>query len=100
LIVLRRIEPQRNMRRFYALSLQPDLFGTVSVVKEWGRIGQPGTVRHVVCAHETAARAALALGMIRRNDGRDLRGSLPSWSMVIAAGGLNAGRLHQMALGG
>jgi predicted DNA-binding WGR domain protein len=32
------------MRRFYALSLQPDLF--VSVVKEWGRIGQPGTVRH------------------------------------------------------
>jgi predicted DNA-binding WGR domain protein len=41
LIVLHRIEPQRNMRRFYALSLQPDLFGTVSVVKEWGRIGQP-----------------------------------------------------------
>jgi hypothetical protein len=26
MIVLRRIEPQRNMRRFYALSLQPDLF--------------------------------------------------------------------------
>jgi hypothetical protein len=34
LIVLRRIKPQRNMRRFYALSLQPDLFGTVSVAKE------------------------------------------------------------------
>jgi predicted DNA-binding WGR domain protein len=49
------------MNRFYALSLQPDLFGTVSVVREWGRIGQPGTVRHVVCADETAARAALAL---------------------------------------
>jgi hypothetical protein len=27
MIVLRRAEPQRNMRRFYALSLQSDLFG-------------------------------------------------------------------------
>jgi predicted DNA-binding WGR domain protein len=66
MIVLRRIEPQRNMNRFYALSLQPDLFGTVSVVKEWGRIGQPGMVRHVVCADETAARAALALRTSRK----------------------------------
>jgi predicted DNA-binding WGR domain protein len=41
-MVLRRIDPARNMGRFYALSLQPDLFGTVSVVKEWGRIGQSG----------------------------------------------------------
>jgi predicted DNA-binding WGR domain protein len=54
------------MRRFYALSLQPDLFGTVSVVRESGRIGQPGTVRYVVCADETAARAALALRMNRK----------------------------------
>ena len=66
MIVLRRIEPQRNMRRFYAVSLQPDLFGAVSVVKEWGRIGQPGTVRHEVCADETAARAAFALRMSRK----------------------------------
>jgi predicted DNA-binding WGR domain protein len=66
MIVLRRIEPQRNMNRFYALSVQPDLFGTVSVVKEWGRIGQPGTVRQEVCADETAARAALALRMSRK----------------------------------
>jgi predicted DNA-binding WGR domain protein len=37
MIVLRRIEPQRNMHRFCVLSLEPDLFGTVSLVKEWGR---------------------------------------------------------------
>jgi predicted DNA-binding WGR domain protein len=66
MIVLRRIEPQRDMRRFYALSLQPDLFGTVSVVKERGRIGQPGTVRQEVCADLTAARAALALRMSKK----------------------------------
>jgi predicted DNA-binding WGR domain protein len=57
MIVLQRIEPLRNIRRFYALSLQPDLFGTVSVVKEWGRIGQPGTVRHEVYVDETVIRA-------------------------------------------
>jgi predicted DNA-binding WGR domain protein len=66
MIVLRRIEHQRNMRRFYALSLQPDLFGTVSVVREWGRIGQFGTVRQEVCADAIAARAALALRMSKK----------------------------------
>jgi predicted DNA-binding WGR domain protein len=54
------------MSRFYALSLQPDLFGTVSVVKEWGRIGQPGTVRQEVYADETAARAALVQKKLTR----------------------------------
>jgi predicted DNA-binding WGR domain protein len=27
------------MRRFYRLDVQPDLFGGVLLVKEWGRIG-------------------------------------------------------------
>jgi hypothetical protein len=35
---LRRIDPARNMRRFYRLDIQPDLFGGVLLVK-WGRIG-------------------------------------------------------------
>ncbi|OYZ92578.1 MAG: molybdenum metabolism regulator, partial [Xanthobacter sp. 17-67-6] len=30
---LRRIDPARNMRRFYTLSLQPTLFGGTSVVR-------------------------------------------------------------------
>jgi predicted DNA-binding WGR domain protein len=66
MIVLRRIEPHRNMRRFYALTLQPDLFGTVSIVKEWGRIGQPGMVRHEVYSDEAAAQAALVLRMQKK----------------------------------
>jgi predicted DNA-binding WGR domain protein len=64
--VLRRIEPQKNMYRFYALVLQPDLFGTVSIVKEWGRIGQPGMVRHEVFSDEAAAQAALVLRMQKK----------------------------------
>jgi predicted DNA-binding WGR domain protein len=33
------------MARFYALSVQPTLFGEWTVVREWGRIGSPGQVR-------------------------------------------------------
>jgi predicted DNA-binding WGR domain protein len=33
---LRRTDPARNMRRFYRLDVQPDLFGGVLLVKEWG----------------------------------------------------------------
>jgi predicted DNA-binding WGR domain protein len=64
--VLHRRDPDRNMHRFYALSLQPGLFGTVSVVKEWGRIGQPGTVRHEVYADENAAIDALTLRLQKK----------------------------------
>lgn len=39
---LRRIDPSRNMARFYVLSIQPTLFGGSSVVREWGRIGTRG----------------------------------------------------------
>ena len=44
-IHLRRIDPSRNMARFYDLSVQPDLFGAWSLCLEWGRVGQAGTVR-------------------------------------------------------
>lgn len=39
---LRRVEAERNMRRFYVLSLQPTLFGEVSLTRNWGRIGTRG----------------------------------------------------------
>ena len=39
---LRRIDAARNMRRFYALSTQPTLFGEMSLIRNWGRIGTSG----------------------------------------------------------
>ena len=42
---LRRLDPVRNMRRFYKMTVQPDLFGSASLIREWGRIGSPGKVR-------------------------------------------------------
>ncbi|MFC2253538.1 WGR domain-containing protein [Labrys portucalensis] len=41
-IHLRRIDPAQNMRRFYALAIQPTLFGGASVIRNWGRIGSNG----------------------------------------------------------
>ena len=31
--------------RFYALYVVPDLWGGVSLVREYGQVGQPGTLR-------------------------------------------------------
>ena len=44
-LYLERRDPERRMARFYALHLVPLLFGGWGVVREWGRIGHPGTVR-------------------------------------------------------
>lgn len=41
-IHLRRIDPSVNMHRFYALTIQPTLFGGASVIRNWGRIGCQG----------------------------------------------------------
>ncbi len=38
-LILHHIDPARNMARFYRLDIQPNLFGGVSLLKEWGRIG-------------------------------------------------------------
>lgn len=43
--LLHRIEPARNMRRFYRLDLQPDLFGYWLLTREWGRIGGRGQLK-------------------------------------------------------
>jgi predicted DNA-binding WGR domain protein len=39
---LRRIDPSRNMRRFYTLAIQPTLFGGATVIRNWGRMGTNG----------------------------------------------------------
>ena len=56
---LRRIDPARNMHRFYRLDVQPDLFGGVLLMKEWGRLGAQG--RMVAEPYDNEALAADAL---------------------------------------
>lgn len=58
-VCLRRIEAENNMQRFYALLVQPTLFGEWELVREFGRIGSPGRVMATPFPTETEAHAAL-----------------------------------------
>lgn len=42
---LYRVEPTQNMSRYYTLSVQPNLFGGFSLLRNWGRIGTGGQLR-------------------------------------------------------
>jgi predicted DNA-binding WGR domain protein len=44
-IYLERHEPDKNLHRFYLIHVVPGIFGDWSLVREWGRVGSPGTVR-------------------------------------------------------
>ncbi|OKO70103.1 WGR domain-containing protein [Bradyrhizobium sp. NAS96.2] len=61
---LRRIDLSRNMRRFYALSIQPTLFGGASVVRHWGRIGSNG--QSLIETFDDAGTADCALMRLER----------------------------------
>jgi predicted DNA-binding WGR domain protein len=58
-VILRRVDPGRNMARFYRMDIQADLFGEWCFVREWGRIGQAGQLRQAVYSSQAEARAAL-----------------------------------------
>ena len=66
MIYLTRQDATQNINRFYSMHLQPDLFGPVCVVKEWGRLGAAGTVRQDVYSDEHVARAAMSERMKRK----------------------------------
>jgi len=53
--VVLRIDATKNMARFYAMSIEPDLFGGASLVRRWGRIGTRGKVRVDVFKDERQA---------------------------------------------
>jgi predicted DNA-binding WGR domain protein len=58
-VAMHRVDPARNMRRFYSLEVERDLFDRVVLVRHWGRIGTAGKVRLDEYSAETAALAAL-----------------------------------------
>ena len=44
-IYLERHDAAKNKHRFYQMYVTPGIFGDWSLVREWGRVGSPGTVR-------------------------------------------------------
>lgn len=55
---LERHDNKDNLHRFYQIFVAPGLFDEWSVIKEWGRVGSPGTVRKAW--YDTQAEAIAA----------------------------------------
>lgn len=55
-----KVVPEARQFRFYRMVIAPDLFGGASLIREWGRIGQPGRVCSEGYADEGQAFNALA----------------------------------------
>jgi len=54
-ISLERRVAARNQQRFYTIRVVKTRFGAWAMVREWGRIGPPGTVRETWFDTESAA---------------------------------------------
>lgn len=78
---LERIDPRRNMARFYAMSIEPTLFGGAALVREWGRIGLVGRRRLDLFASVASAQTELE-ALHRRKIARGYR---PRFSTVSTA---------------
>ena len=59
-LVLRRVEPEENIARFYALMIERDLFGRIVLVRHWGRVGARGRERLDEYASESEAAEAMS----------------------------------------
>jgi predicted DNA-binding WGR domain protein len=89
-LILHRTNPACNMHRFYALDVQPDLFGKWCLIREWGRISKPSQVRHISFPTEGEALTALA----RQRQAKERRGyttnrqeqSTPARRATLSAG--------------
>ena len=69
-LVLHRIDPEQGIRRFYSLMIERDLFGTVRLVRNWGRIGTNGRELVEEFAGEIEAGQALeAVAQAKRRRG-------------------------------
>jgi predicted DNA-binding WGR domain protein len=59
MIYLERHNPALGMHRYYCLAVEKNLFGEFSLVRTWGRTGQPSQMKIELHATEHDAQAAL-----------------------------------------
>jgi predicted DNA-binding WGR domain protein len=50
-----RVDPEKNMARWYEIDVQPTLFGEFTVERHWGRIGSVGQSKTFWFDDETGA---------------------------------------------
>lgn len=75
-LYVERTEPAKNMARYYAMSIEPTLFGNACLTRRWGRIGSKGQqMVHHFDREEEAVR--LFLDVLRQKRTRGYRPSAP-----------------------
>ena len=67
-----RTDRTRNMARFYAMSIEPTLFGEACLTRRWGRIGSSGQSM-VRCFSKEAEAVVLFLELARQKRSRGYR---------------------------
>ncbi len=70
-LYVERTEPSKNMARYYAMSIEPTLFGDACLIRRWGRIGSTGghQMIHYFDREEDAVELFLALLCKKRSRG-------------------------------
>ncbi|MPR12362.1 WGR domain-containing protein [Microvirga tunisiensis] len=63
-LVLHRIDLEQGIRRFSSLMIERDLFGTLRLVRNWGRIGTKR--QELVEIHDDETKAGQALEAVAR----------------------------------
>ncbi|TRL39697.1 WGR domain-containing protein [Rhizobium straminoryzae] len=67
-----RIDPARNMARFYLIAIETNLFGETCLRRTWGRIGTRGRIAEEIFADAASAEQAMA-ALARRKQQRGYR---------------------------
>jgi predicted DNA-binding WGR domain protein len=71
-LYVERTDRAKNMSRFYAMSIEPNLFGETCLTRRWGRIGAKGQAMIQNFEREQDA-VALFLDLTRRKRNRGYR---------------------------
>lgn len=79
-LYVERTDPSKNMARYYALSIEPNLFGEACLIRRWGRIGAKGQRREHHFRREDEA-VDLFLELLRK---KRLRGYRPKTLFQVA----------------
>jgi predicted DNA-binding WGR domain protein len=71
-LYVERTDPACNMARYYAMSIEPTLFGPISLSRRWGRIGTRG--QETVLLFDCEAEAVMGfLDLVRKKRARGYR---------------------------
>lgn len=72
-LYVERMDPAKNMARFYAMEIEPTIFGEACLTRRWGRIGKRGQEKRHVFEREEEA-VLLFLDLLKQ---KRARGYLP-----------------------